>query len=818
MTFLKFYGGKQPDAGVKFVIKYDNETEQTTIVDYKPNITLYYADGTIDEYPDATEMTWDLIKGKTKYSDVNTTLLKAELNDNVTYVKDYAFYKCSSLKTILLGNNVIEIGSSAFSGCTSLVDINTLGHITKLSDGVFAGCLSLTNIVIPDSVTIITNSAFSACTSLTNITIPDSVTTISNWAFSGCTSLTTLTLSNINDLLNGAFSGCTSLTSINISGNGKGTIYGAPFSECNNLTDVIIGEGIITIDGGAFGSCGSIEVVSLPDSITTITSAVFSVNLNLKKVIYKGNEYYSKPLLLKVLQNNNVTVTDASFTNTGLLDGIYMTCYNHDPGTYAICYGDEPNVIVNGVDVTNKLVKDGDYWYYTFTEGENVVQVKETLISISAYSKQKTLFNAYYKVIMGEGIDQIAGVSMGETYIGTFSFQNCTKLEEVILPDTVTQIGTSAFQGCTNLKYIKLSNNLNTIGIDAFNGCASLETITLPDNITNINDYAFYGSINLTSVTYKNQTYSIKAHLINDLHKNNVKLGCTTPSIDKSFNKTGLIDTYMTCYNNAPGTYAVCYGNDPWMMVNGENVTEQLVQDGEYWYYTFVEGENVIQVKEELVQRCLDYDYSKKTTLSKVLFNAYYKVEVAEGLTSIDGTAINGTYVGTYSFDNCTKLQEVILPDSIQTIGQGAFARCTNLKQINLSNNMSRLYDYTFQQCTSLWTITIPNNITSFGIGVFMQCTSITEIVLPNKLAKINIDTFRSCKNLTTVTIPVSVTTISERAFSDCSSLSTINYGGTKAQWNAINKAYNNMAYTTRWNYNVPSTCIVRCIDGDVNI
>ena len=64
------------------------------------------------------------------------------------------------------------------------------------------------------------------------------------------------------------------------------------------------------------------------------------------------------------------------------------------------------------------------------------------------------------------------------TTFGFSVFQNCTSLETVVLPNTLTNISTNVFNGCTSLKSVVLSTALTTVDASTFSGCTSLETVS----------------------------------------------------------------------------------------------------------------------------------------------------------------------------------------------------------------------------------------------------------------------------------------------------------------------------------------------------
>ena len=86
------------------------------------------------------------------------------------------------------------------------------------------------------------------------------------------------------------------------------------------------------------------------------------------------------------------------------------------------------------------------------------------------------------------------------TEIGDYAFSGCTSLQSVVIPDGVTEIGDYAFSDCTSLQSIVLPDSVTEIGYKAFSGCKSLQSVVIPDSVTYIGDRAFEGCKSLQSV------------------------------------------------------------------------------------------------------------------------------------------------------------------------------------------------------------------------------------------------------------------------------------------------------------------------------
>ena len=132
------------------------------------------------------------------------------------------------------------------------------------------------------------------------------------------------------------------------------------------------------------------------------------------------------------------------------------------------------------------------------------------------------------------------------------------------------------------------------------------------------------------------------------------------------------------------------------------------------------------------------------------------------------------TSIGERAFVGCSGLTSVTIPNSVTSIGSSAFSYCSGLTSVTIPNSVTSIGNYAFNGCHGLTSVTIPNSVTSIGSSAFQYCFGLTSVIIPNSVTSIGSSAFSYCKGLTSVIIPNSVTSIGDCAFQHCSGLTSV--------------------------------------------
>lgn len=132
--------------------------------------------------------------------------------------------------------------------------------------------------------------------------------------------------------------------------------------------------------------------------------------------------------------------------------------------------------------------------------------------------------------------------------------------------------------------------------------------------------------------------------------------------------------------------------------------------------------------------------------------------------------------IGRYSFERCSGLTSLdFLPSGLKYIEEGVFLDCSGLISCSLPIGVTEISNICFKGCTSLASLSLPDGVTSIGASAFEGCSSLTSLNIPDGVTSIQGSTFKGCTKLFSISIPASITSIGASAFEGCSSLTSLN-------------------------------------------
>ncbi len=197
--------------------------------------------------------------------------------------------------------------------------------------------------------------------------------------------------------------------------------------------------------------------------------------------------------------------------------------------------------------------------------------------------------------------------------------------------------------------------------------------------------------------------------------------------------------------------------------------------------HSYVDGECICGKKESTgepenpVVPLLSYSLSEDE--SYAICNGFAENSVQSNTINIDSTYLGKPVkeIASQAFYAKTKITNVIIPDSVVTIGEYAFQN-TNLVSINLSNNVKIIKKAAFAK-TKIKSVVIPESVIELGAQVFWQCTELESAKISDNVTDLKTYLFYECGKLSKVNIPAKATAIGSTAFAK-TALTDINITG----------------------------------------
>ena len=293
---------------------------------------------------------------------------------------------------------------------------------------------------------------------------------------------------------------------------------------------------------------------------------------------------------------------------------------------------------------------------------------------------------------------------------------------DIVIPNTVTIIGEEAFKDNDNVTSVTIPGSVQQISYAAFSGCTELEEIIFSDPVDGadmiIRLDAFVNCPKLTKIEIPATAVYVTANVFKD---------CT------SLKEIRVHEDNPYYFTDENG---VLFG--PWV-----DYGEPQYEDEYYALTAYPCGRTGgYTVPDEVDGKKINQVWASAFRTAKGLTSISFE----EGITILGGNAFEET-----------GLTDVVIPDTVTSIGSSLFENCENLQEVTLPEGVTSVPFACFQGCSSLSRVNLPNSVTNFETYAFKDCTSLTSMILPPRLSSLTLACFEGCTNLQRVVIPPSV-------------------------------------------------------------
>lgn len=477
------------------------------------------------------------------------------------------------------------------------------------------------------------------------------------------------------------------------------------FEACAKLRKVTVSKNLETIKASAFYKCRALKSLELPKSVKTIEHWAFAACSKLESCICDSEELEIK-------------------------GDPFMGLYSD--GTCKMLYDKDGFLIFSGV-----------LFAYEGSASEVIIPNTVKKIYNGAFRRSIWEKSNLKKVVIPKSVAEIGAAAFEDcdkleeiivpdhVVMGERVFAGCKKLvdeqdfvilngtlyayfgdrEEIVIPEGVTKIGERVFTtyygsnpGNKNIKRVIFPESLQSIGYSAFENCNEIESVIIPESVKKIGERAFAGCMCLKTLVIPTSVEQIGS---------NAFVGCKELADEKGY---------------------------------------VIVNDVLYDYFSSIREVVIPEGIKEISSGVFARSMLEKITLPSTLQKL--------------GAAFNG----------CDRLEEITIPEGISRIESYTFSGCICLKTVHLPSSLKEIGQHAFEKCRSLQKISIPEGLNVIAAHTFMECESLEEMKLPENVKVLERDAFRNCKNLKKVQIPDGILSIEDNAFQGCTSLKELVY------------------------------------------
>ena len=367
-----------------------------------------------------------------------------------------------------------------------------------------------------------------------------------------------------------------------------------------------------------------------------------------------------------------------------------------------------------------KFYDEASRLYYIITS-DNTVEV----------TYDRWHFNTYVGDYVVPETVTYEGVTYTVTAIGELAFGGCEgELNSVIVPNTVTTIRQSAFASSPRLRTVVLPNSVESIGIRTFSLCSRLTSVRLPEGITELPDFMFEGCESLTSFTIPSTVTHIGESAFNNS-------GIVISSIPESVTSIGNNAFYycegirsMVIPNSVTslgwGVFCFCRELQSIQLPDNLEAIPATFLKNCFALSSITIPESVTSIGEEAFSGCTHLTSvvipEAVTSMGNGVFRNCYNLASVDMPETLD-------YLGEKAFRECSRLTSITLPRNLTKLCNEVFEGCSALHQIEIPESVTSIGNWAFGDC-NLEEVVIPNQVDSIGLNAFDGCQGLSHVVL----------------------------------------------------------------------------------------
>ena len=746
---------------------------------------------------------------------------------SLTEIPAGAFKNSKLLASLKLPSSVTSIGASAFYCCYSLVSFDFTG-IETVGSGAFYACTKLAAVDLPRTVVNVGSKAFYYDKGLTAVTVHSPSAEIAANAFRACSALTDMT---IPATLATTFvpAVVTTLRFI-VEPESEYITFCSPnsidFSQTEGLT-------AYTVSGLQNGEAYLMEIENVPADMGVILKGTPGEEY----VVYTGsnNPAEQKNLLIGVQENTTVGPGENGNCNLVLAEkeagfAFDVVAAPTEVKSHEAYLQAAENRI--GQDVTFKLMIVNEL------PSENIIFVDANVKAVCV-SEWDTNGDGELSYDEAAAVTSIGKVFKGNTRIAKFpelqyfiglteisdSAFASSKLQSVIIPQTVTRIGTAAFYACFNLASAPLPDALTTIGTAAF--CSTnITEVVLPETAVNLGSRAFYYCKKLTKINLPTELTTIPSQLLRSTAIDSISIPAKVTKVgDLAFSGCSSLKAVRMpvnlVINSLPATverYHYYYTlPSEWstfcsMNALGFNTTENAEA---YVASSYEDGTVLLQRVDAVPAQTGIVLHG--TPGEEVVFSNGTDVQPDNMLKGLlkPTHVTSSTYTTTHFMLNVDNLKglgfypipeetifdaytaylvvpgkvtadmlHISLGDIIVFADENVKALCVGKWDTNGDGELSMAEAAAVTSLESVFTS--KTNIKTFeelkyftglkeiNSNAFSGCTALKSIVIPENVTSFSDNAFKNCRNLPAINVPENLSSIGSSCFYNCSLLESI--------------------------------------------